>query len=116
MDMHTPRDATLPESHFENIHIRLSLHHDRIGHDGALPAASRKMAAGGSVRRRPRALPLLVLALVLASQGLGGCKRHNETVGEKIDHFGDKVQDSIDPPKGPAEKAGRSIDRTLHND
>ncbi|GAB6967171.1 hypothetical protein JCM25156A_12080 [Komagataeibacter kakiaceti JCM 25156] len=116
MDMHTPRHAPLPDSLYKNIHIRVFLHHDRIGHDAALPAASHKMAAGAPARRGPRALTLLVLALVLASQGLGGCKRHDETVGEKIDHFGDKVQDKIDPPKGPAEKAGRSIDRTLNND
>ena len=103
MDPHT-RTATTPadtDPTPTRIQFRLSLHHDRP----ALPA-----------RRSLRSLTALSLALVLAGTGLSACKRHHETTGEKIDHFGDKMQDTFDPPKGPAEKAGRSIDRTIHND
>lgn len=103
MDTHTsstPTSSTTPDAS-TRIQFRLSLHHDRPAHPR---------------RRRIRPLAALGLALVLASTGLSGCKRHHETTGEKIDHFGDKMQDTFDPPKGPAEKAGRSIDRTIHND
>ncbi|GCE83819.1 hypothetical protein [Komagataeibacter diospyri] len=103
MDTHTSSLPTSPNTAQASTHIqfRLSLHHDRP----ARPA-----------RRSMRSLTALGLALVLASTGLSACKRHHETTGEKIDHFGDKMQDTFDPPKGPAEKAGRSIDRTIHND
>ncbi|WP_239021432.1 hypothetical protein [Novacetimonas cocois] len=63
-----------------------------------------------------RAMTILTLSLTLACTGLAGCKRHHETAGEKVDHFGNKVQDTLDPPKGPAEKAGRSLDRATGND
>lgn len=113
-DMNVPPDTR--DNTIHDIHIRLSLHHDQVGQDATTPSGSRTMTAQRPARRGTRSLALMALALVLASQGLAGCKRHNETVGEKVDHFGDKVQDKLDPPKGPAEKAGRSIDRTLNND
>ncbi|MBO1326067.1 hypothetical protein K2X14_10125 [Acetobacter sp. TBRC 12305] len=49
---------------------------------------------------------LLAIVLVLSVVGLGvvACKPHKRT-------FGEKVQDTFDPPKGEAEKAGRAIDR-----
>ncbi|AQU87893.1 hypothetical protein B0W47_10885 [Komagataeibacter nataicola] len=74
------------------------------------------VAPAPATRRRLRSVAAFGLALVVAGTGLSGCKRHHETTGEKIDHFGDKMQDTFDPPKGPGEKAGRTIDRTLHND
>ncbi|PYD69190.1 hypothetical protein CFR76_11075 [Komagataeibacter swingsii] len=103
MDTHMSSPPTAPNAPHASarIQFRLSLHHDRA----ARPS-----------RHRMRSLAALGLALVLASTGLGACKRHHETMGEKIDHFGDKMQDTLDPPKGPAERAGRSIDRTIHND
>lgn len=33
----------------------------------------------------------------------------NTKVG--LDNFGTKARDAIDPPRGPAEKVGRSVDR-----
>ncbi|GBQ07327.1 hypothetical protein [Komagataeibacter oboediens] len=103
MDTHTSSSTTPSGTTpaLTRIQFRLSLHHDHP----TLPS-----------RRRVRSLTALGLALVLAGTGLSACKRHHETTGEKIDHFGDKMQDTFDPPKGPAEKAGRSIDRTIHND
>ncbi|MCC6104993.1 hypothetical protein ACLEIY_02110 [Acetobacter tropicalis] len=49
---------------------------------------------------------LLVVILALSAVGLSAtaCKPHKRT-------FGEKVQDTFDPPKGPAEKAGRTLDR-----
>ncbi|WP_130731156.1 hypothetical protein [Komagataeibacter xylinus] len=83
-----------------------------LRHCAPAPTASGAPAA----RRRLRSVAALGLALMVAGTGLSGCKRHHETAGEKIDHFGDKMQDTFDPPKGPGEKAGRTIDRTLHDD
>ncbi|AZV38877.1 hypothetical protein CFR75_08060 [Komagataeibacter xylinus] len=94
---HTP-SGTEPA----RLQFRIALHHC-----ARAPAAP---------RRRLRSVAALGLALMVAATGLSGCKRHHETTGEKIDHFGDKMQDTFDPPKGPGEKAGRTIDRTLHDD
>ncbi|WP_308721442.1 hypothetical protein [Komagataeibacter xylinus] len=94
---HTP-SGTEPA----RLQFRIALHHFTPA-----PAAP---------RRRLRSVAALGLALMVAATGLSGCKRHHETTGEKIDHFGDKMQDTFDPPKGPGEKAGRTIDRTLHDD
>ncbi|MGS0648421.1 hypothetical protein ACU81Q_12410 [Komagataeibacter melomenusus] len=96
---HTP-SGTEPA----RLQFRIALHH------GA-PAT-----AAPAARHRLRSVAVLGLALMVAGTGLSGCKRHHETTGEKIDHFGDKMQDTFDPPKGPGEKAGRTIDRTLHDD
>jgi hypothetical protein len=38
-----------------------------------------------------------------------------EKAGSSLDKAGQKVQDTLDPPKGPAQSAGRSIDRALGN-
>ncbi|MFT8719498.1 hypothetical protein [Acetobacter sp.] len=45
-----------------------------------------------------------LIALSIASFGLSACHPHERT-------FGEKVQDTLDPPKGPVEKAGRAVDR-----
>ncbi|WP_146887313.1 hypothetical protein [Acetobacter oeni] len=45
-----------------------------------------------------------VLSISVCCLGLTACEPHKRT-------FGEKVRDTIDPPKGPIEKAGRSIDR-----
>ncbi|POF62321.1 hypothetical protein CFR73_07290 [Novacetimonas maltaceti] len=64
---------------------------------------------------RTSTMTVLMLSVALACTGLSGCKRHHETAGEKLDKFGNKMQDTFDPPKGPAEKAGRSLDRATGN-
>ncbi|EHH67095.1 hypothetical protein [Gluconobacter morbifer] len=48
---------------------------------------------------------LLLLALSFSSVTLTACHQHRT--------FGQKVRDTVDPPKGPVEKAGRSIDRSM---
>jgi len=50
----------------------------------------------------------LLLALSVSSVALTACKPHKKT-------FGEKVQDTLDPPKGPAEQAGRTVDRATGN-
>ncbi|EGG77654.1 hypothetical protein SXCC_01598 [Gluconacetobacter sp. SXCC-1] len=101
----TPPDKAHDPAH---IQFRIALHHDRV------VTASRPLTPTPAWRSL-RSIALLGLALALAGTGLSACKRHHETAGEKLDHFGDKVQDTLDPPKGPGEKAGRTIDRTLHD-
>ena len=51
-----------------------------------------------------------------ATLALTGCptKGPAQRAGESIDRAKDKVSDTIDP-KGPAEKAGRKIDRATGN-
>lgn len=50
---------------------------------------------------------LMALALTVVGTTLVACEHHRT--------FGEKVQDTLDPPQGPAEKAGRSVDRSLGN-
>ena len=47
--------------------------------------------------------------------GLVACHQEGpaEKAGKSLDNAGQKVQDTLNPPKGPAESAGRKIDRTL---
>ncbi|WP_193403424.1 hypothetical protein [Kozakia baliensis] len=44
------------------------------------------------------------ITMLICAGSLTACAHHHRT-------FGEKVQDTLDPPQGPAEKAGRSIDR-----
>ncbi|MBN3867555.1 hypothetical protein GWK89_08835 [Gluconobacter kondonii] len=50
---------------------------------------------------------LLLLALSVSCVTLTACEQHRT--------FGEKVRDTLDPPKGPIERAGRSVDRSLGN-
>jgi len=50
---------------------------------------------------------LLLLALSFTTVTLSACEQHRT--------FGQKVRDTVDPPQGPIEKAGRSIDRATGN-
>ena len=59
----------------------------------------------------------VALALGLAIGGAAltsGCREKGpaERAGEKLDRTVDKLEDKLDP-KGPAEKAGRKIDRAI---
>jgi hypothetical protein len=62
-------------------------------------------------------LQALRIACVAVLIGLAACheKGPAEKAGESIDHAGQKVQDTLDPPKGPVEAAGRMVDRALGN-
>jgi ABC-type oligopeptide transport system substrate-binding subunit len=76
------------------------------------------MARTGDHRKgacRPSVLLTAVIA-VAATLALTGCPKKGATqrAGEKLDAAKDKVSDTLNP-KGPAEKAGRSIDRATGN-
>ncbi len=60
---------------------------------------------------RPTLAALAVTALI----GLAACEHQGpaERAGSKLDKAGQSIGDTIDPPKGPAQSVGRSIDRTL---
>lgn len=60
------------------------------------------------------ALPILALLGLAACQNDGSGQ--NQTLGQKLDNAGTQVRDTVDPPRGPAEKLGRSIDRTMNPD
>ncbi|MFT9026559.1 hypothetical protein [Acetobacter indonesiensis] len=51
-----------------------------------------------------RRFVLMLVALSFVGLTATACQPHKKT-------FGEKVQDTLDPPQGPAEKAGRAIDR-----
>ncbi len=62
--------------------------------------------------------PILLAPLALtALLGIAACDREGpaERAGSKIDKAGDKIEDTVNPPKGPAQSTGRSIDRALGN-
>ncbi len=58
-------------------------------------------------------LSIIACAAMLA--GLAACHQEGpaEKAGQSLDNAGQKVQDTLNPPKGPAQSAGRSIDRAL---
>ncbi|NOG68951.1 hypothetical protein [Roseicella sp. DB1501] len=57
---------------------------------------------------------LILPALLLLS--LAACQREGpaERAGRSLDKAGQTVRDTVDPPKGPAERLGRSVDRTIN--
>ena len=59
----------------------------------------------------------LLLIPVLLTLALAACHREGpgERAGRSLDNAGQSVRDTIDPPRGPVESAGRKIDRTLGN-
>lgn len=63
---------------------------------------------------------VLAAVPVLALLGLAACQNdgssQNQTLGQKLDNAGTQVRDAVDPPRGPAERLGRSIDRTVNPD
>ncbi|MDG6095282.1 hypothetical protein LOC54_09225 [Acetobacter sp. AN02] len=61
-----------------------------------------------------RRFACMAAVLLVAGAGLSACKKdHPKTLGQKIDKAGEDIRDTVDPPKGPVEKAGREVDRTL---
>jgi len=55
-------------------------------------------------------LPVLALLGPLAACSEGPAER----AGEKLDNAGHNLRDAVDPPRGPGERMGRSIDRALN--
>jgi len=57
---------------------------------------------------------LLVPALLLL--GLTACQQEGpaERAGRSLDRAGQSVRDTVDPPRGPVERLGRSVDRAVN--
>ncbi|TDG29587.1 hypothetical protein [Paracraurococcus ruber] len=55
-------------------------------------------------------LPALVLL------GLAACQQEGpaERAGRSLDRAGQSVRDTVDPPRGPVERLGRSVDRAVN--
>jgi hypothetical protein len=58
------------------------------------------------------ALGILVLIALAACQDSRGPA---EKAGASIDKAGQNLRDTVDPPQGPAEETGRKIDRAIGN-
>jgi len=60
---------------------------------------------------------LLISACSLMMAGLAACHQEGpaEKAGHSLDRAGQKVQDTLDPPQGPAQATGRKVDRALGN-
>jgi hypothetical protein len=58
---------------------------------------------------------LLIAACAMLVVGLTACHQEGpaEKAGSSLDKAGQKVQDAVDPPQGPAQAAGRKVDRAL---
>lgn len=59
-------------------------------------------------------LPALTMVAALASSA--ACTREGpaERVGCGLDRAGERVRDTVDPPRGPVERLGRSVDRAVN--
>lgn len=57
-----------------------------------------------------RTLPILLLL------GLGACEPAGpaERAGRSLDRAGENLRDTVDPPRGPVERLGRSVDRAVN--
>jgi hypothetical protein len=58
---------------------------------------------------------VLMATLLLTSLGLAACDRPGpaERAGRSLDRTGEQVRDTVDPPRGPSERVGRAVDRAL---
>lgn len=56
-------------------------------------------------------LPALALVGAVAA-----CDRPGpaERTGRSLDRAGERVRDTVDPPRGPGERLGRSVDRAVN--
>ena len=57
----------------------------------------------------------VMMAVLLATLGLAACDKPGpaERAGRSMDRAGERVRDAVDPP-GPTERVGRAVDRTLN--
>lgn len=55
-------------------------------------------------------LPALLLLGLAACQQAGPAER----AGRSLDRAGQSVRDAVDPPRGPVERLGRSVDRAVN--
>jgi hypothetical protein len=61
--------------------------------------------------------PMLIAATALILVGVCGCHQEGpaERAGHSLDHAGQSLSDAVNPPQGPAQSAGRKVDRALGN-
>jgi hypothetical protein len=59
----------------------------------------------------------ILLAVAVITLGLGACHQEGpaERAGRSLDNAGQRIGDTLNPPQGPTQSAGRKIDRTLGN-
>jgi hypothetical protein len=64
--------------------------------------------------RLPRSL-LPALAVLAALAATAACTREGpaERAGRSLDRTGERLRDTVDPPRGPVERLGRSVDRAF---
>lgn len=60
---------------------------------------------------------MLTIPTLLLVLGVAACHQAGpaERTGQSLDRAGQKVQDTLDPPQGPAQSVGRKVDRALGN-
>jgi predicted small secreted protein len=57
---------------------------------------------------------LTVIAALAANAACNTREGPAERAGRSLDRAGERVRDTVDPPRGPAERLGRSVDRTVN--
>jgi len=59
---------------------------------------------------------LLILPALLLLGTLAACDNEGpaERAGRSVDRAGQSVRDTVDPPRGPVERLGRSVDRAVN--
>jgi hypothetical protein len=62
-------------------------------------------------------ISFLTAASALMLIGLAACHQEGpaERSGKSLDNAGHSVSDALNPPQGPAQSAGRKVDRALGN-
>lgn len=62
-------------------------------------------------------ITLLMTGAALMLAGLTACHQEGpaEKAGHSLDNAGKSVSDTLNPPQGPAQSAGRKVDRALGN-
>jgi len=79
------------------------------------PSGSRVVTGVSTIQEVLMRNSLLIAACVLMTAGLTACHQEgpSEKAGKSLDTAGQKLQDTFDPPQGPAQAAGRKVDRAL---
>jgi hypothetical protein len=58
----------------------------------------------------------LLLIPAMLTVTLAACQREGpgERAGRSLDRAGERLRDTVDPPRGPVERLGRSVDRAVN--
>ncbi len=58
---------------------------------------------------------VLMACLLLGTLGLAACDNEGpaERAGRNLDRTGERLRDAVDPPSGPSERLGRAVDRAV---